>query len=143
MSAVAFAGAHRGWEDAGHGGEGAPGARDAGPAQPRLFALPGGALEDAPPVVEADAPATVVEARAGTPVVAAPRAVPGVEDRGPAPVALAAVLTLDDVLLGAWNAVATGAASACPICQGELRPRWSAGAGAVGGRCQDCGTLLD
>ncbi len=134
MSAVAFAGAHRGWEDAGHGGEGAGGARGAGPAQPRLFALPGGALEEAPPAARAEAPAPVAEA---------PAAVPVVEAAAPAPVALVAVPTLDEVLAGAWTAVSAGATADCPICRGEVRPRWSAGAGAVGGRCRDCGTLVD
>jgi hypothetical protein len=51
--------------------------------------------------------------------------------------------TLDDLLSGAWEGL-TGAASstACPVCQGELEPRWSAGAGVVGGRCRHCGSEL-
>jgi hypothetical protein len=51
--------------------------------------------------------------------------------------------TLDDVLSGAWEGLTAGVPStACPVCQGELQPRWSAGAGVVGGRCRDCGSEL-
>jgi hypothetical protein len=51
--------------------------------------------------------------------------------------------TLDDLLSGAWEGLTTAASStACPVCHGELEPRWSAGAGVVGGRCRDCGSEL-
>ena len=51
--------------------------------------------------------------------------------------------TLDDVLSGAWEGLSAAAAPvACPVCAGELAPRWSAGAGVVGGRCRDCGSEL-
>jgi hypothetical protein len=51
--------------------------------------------------------------------------------------------TLDDVLSGAWEGLSAGAPStACPVCGGELEPRWSAGAGVVGGRCRECGSEL-
>ena len=51
--------------------------------------------------------------------------------------------TLDDVLSGAWEGLSPAASStACPVCHGELVPRWSAGAGVVGGRCRDCGSEL-
>jgi hypothetical protein len=51
--------------------------------------------------------------------------------------------TLDDVLSGAWEGLSAAASfTACPVCQGELVPRWSAGAGVVGGRCGDCGSEL-
>jgi hypothetical protein len=51
--------------------------------------------------------------------------------------------TLDDVLSGAWEGLSAAASStACPVCDGELMPRWSAGAGVVGGRCRDCGSEL-
>jgi hypothetical protein len=51
--------------------------------------------------------------------------------------------TLDDVLSGAWEGLSAAASfTACPVCQGELAPRWSAGAGVVGGRCRDCGSEL-
>ncbi len=52
--------------------------------------------------------------------------------------------TLDDLLSGAWEGLTAAAAStACPVCQGELEPRWSAGAGVVGARCRDCGATLE
>jgi hypothetical protein len=51
--------------------------------------------------------------------------------------------TLDDLLSGAWEGLTAGASSAvCPVCGGALEPRWSAGAGVVGGRCRDCGSEL-
>jgi hypothetical protein len=51
--------------------------------------------------------------------------------------------TLDDVLSGAWEGLSAAAsATACPVCHGALVPRWSAGAGVVGGRCRDCGSEL-
>ena len=51
--------------------------------------------------------------------------------------------TLDDVLSGAWEGLSAATSStACPVCHGELVPRWSAGAGVVGGRCRDCGSDL-
>ena len=51
--------------------------------------------------------------------------------------------TLDDVLSGAWEGLSAAASfTACPVCHGELVPRWSAGAGVVGGRCADCGSEL-
>jgi hypothetical protein len=121
MSALAAVTSGRGWEDAGRGGQGAGRVREAArPAQPRLFALPGGAVEDAvlaPPEV-APVPERVA-------VVAAP------------------VRTLDEALNLAWGAVASGTTAECPVCAGPLRPRWSAGAGVVGGRCADCGTGLE
>jgi hypothetical protein len=51
--------------------------------------------------------------------------------------------TLADALGEAWAAVGTGATTECPVCTGTLHPRWSAGAGVVGGRCGDCGTTLE
>jgi hypothetical protein len=50
--------------------------------------------------------------------------------------------TLDDVVSGAWEGLAAATPTTCPVCHGELAPRWSAGAGVVGGRCRDCGTEL-
>jgi hypothetical protein len=50
--------------------------------------------------------------------------------------------TLDDLLSGAWERLAAGSSAACPVCSGELQPRWSAGAGIVGGRCGSCASEL-
>jgi hypothetical protein len=51
--------------------------------------------------------------------------------------------TLAVVMAEAWAAVSIGAAAECPVCTGSLEPRWSAGAGVVGGRCGDCGATLE
>jgi hypothetical protein len=126
MSALAVAG--RGWEDAGRRGVGAGGTdEEARPAQPRLFALPGGAVEEAPA-------ATAVPASAAPRAVASPAAPPA-----PAVVAPAPVRTLDELVGGTWSALVAGHAATCPLCSGTVVP----GAGAVGGRCIGCGTLLD
>jgi hypothetical protein len=52
--------------------------------------------------------------------------------------------TLDDLMSGAWEGLTAAASStACPVCAGgALEPRWSAGAGVVGGRCRECGSEL-
>ena len=51
--------------------------------------------------------------------------------------------TLDDLLSGAWEGLtAATSPTACPVCEGELVPRWSAGSGVVGGRCRDGGSEL-
>ncbi len=51
--------------------------------------------------------------------------------------------TLDGILSGAWEGLAAHAAVACPLCAGEMRPRYGAGATPLGGRCADCGTSLE
>jgi tRNA(Ile2) C34 agmatinyltransferase TiaS len=51
--------------------------------------------------------------------------------------------SLEDLVLRTWTAVAAGEQVACPVCSGAMQPRWSAGAGVVGGRCGDCGTTLE
>ena len=57
--------------------------------------------------------------------------------------ASAAEPTLADMVGEAWAAIGTGVATECPVCAGSLQPRWSAGAGVVGGRCGDCGATLE
>jgi hypothetical protein len=69
-----------------------------------------------------------------------------VRQHGPFPSTWAAAgersRTLDDLLSGAWQGLTAASSAACPVCQGELEPRWSAGAGVVGGRCRDCDSEL-
>ena len=70
-----------------------------------------------------------------------------VRRNGPSPYAPAPARergrTLDDVLSDAWESVSAGVVvTACPVCEGELAPRWSAGAGVVAGRCRECGSEL-
>lgn len=62
---------------------------------------------------------------------------------GEEPVAAAATGTLESVVSEAWDALKSGRGTACVLCGGLMAPRWSAGAGVVGGRCTDCGTALD
>ena len=54
----------------------------------------------------------------------------------------AGVATLEDLISGAWEGLSAAGPVACPVCTGSMTPRWSAGAGVVGGRCGDCGTTL-
>jgi hypothetical protein len=50
--------------------------------------------------------------------------------------------TLEDVVLGAWEALAVDRTTSCPLCAGPLLPRYGAGARPVGSRCADCATEL-
>jgi hypothetical protein len=51
--------------------------------------------------------------------------------------------TLDDVLSEVWESLLAAAAPVpCPVCGVAMTPRWSAGAGVVGGRCGNCGSAL-
>jgi tRNA(Ile2) C34 agmatinyltransferase TiaS len=52
-------------------------------------------------------------------------------------------LTLERVIGDTWQALEHEFAAECPLCHGRMHPRWSAGAGIVGGRCEDCGTTLE
>jgi hypothetical protein len=50
--------------------------------------------------------------------------------------------TLDDLIVGVWEGLASGRAASCPVCTGPLAPRFGAGAAPVGARCRDCGSEL-
>lgn len=50
--------------------------------------------------------------------------------------------TLDDLMVDAWAGLRADAPIACPWCDETMEPRWSAGAGVVGGRCRRCGSEL-
>ena len=50
--------------------------------------------------------------------------------------------TLEDLIIATWTQVQAGPAAPCPVCPGELKPVWSAGARPVGGRCHNCGSRL-
>jgi hypothetical protein len=56
--------------------------------------------------------------------------------------AVGGVSTLDDLLSGIWQTITSDQTATCPLCQGELEPRYSAGSVPVGGRCTSCGTEL-
>jgi hypothetical protein len=42
-------------------------------------------------------------------------------------------LTLEDVILGAWEDLAAGGPAECPVCHGRMRPA---------GGCESCGSHL-
>jgi ammonia channel protein AmtB len=51
--------------------------------------------------------------------------------------------TLDEAMSALWDGLAAGEVAVCPACgTADMRPRHSAGAGVVGGRCSACGTTL-
>jgi len=50
--------------------------------------------------------------------------------------------TLDDLLSGAWEGLAAACSTSCPVCAGELEPRWTSRAALAGGRCRDCASEL-
>jgi len=84
--------------------------------QPRLFVLPGGA--QAQPLVSRPVPLRAIKQAAGP-------------------------VTLDCALLAGYAGLAAGHPIACPVCDGMMVPRPSAAEGHAGGRCVDCGTMLD
>ena len=45
--------------------------------------------------------------------------------------------TLEDVISGAWEGLAAHDVVSCPVCHGEMVPRYGSGGTAVGGRCRD------
>jgi len=51
-------------------------------------------------------------------------------------------LTLDDVIVGAWEGLLAAHPVTCPICSGAMEPRHGSGPRPVGGRCRDCRTTL-
>jgi tRNA(Ile2) C34 agmatinyltransferase TiaS len=51
-------------------------------------------------------------------------------------------VTLDDVIVSAWEGVATHHDVRCPVCGGTMAARYSAVSVPVGGRCRDCGATL-
>jgi hypothetical protein len=50
--------------------------------------------------------------------------------------------TLDDVLVRAWHGVLGHESVACPVCNGEMAPRYGSASQPVGGRCRRCDSTL-
>jgi hypothetical protein len=50
--------------------------------------------------------------------------------------------TLEDRIGATWHALTTSHAAACPLCGGDLVPRFGAGPQPVAGACRSCGTEL-
>ena len=121
----------------------------AAPAEPPAEPLPAASA----PTVEA------VAAPEETYVAAGPSLAPAVAPAAPIGTAVAApdetyvaspsatlappAQTLEDLIAGTWDGLVAGEATACPVCSASMTPRWSAGAGVVGGRCGGCGTNLE
>ena len=52
-------------------------------------------------------------------------------------------LTLDELLVVAWEGVTAQHQASCPVCRGAMVPRYAAaGPECLGGRCRDCGSTL-
>lgn len=51
--------------------------------------------------------------------------------------------TLEALIVAVWEELAAGRQARCPLCAGQLQPRFGAHARPVGGRCRRCGTALD
>lgn len=56
--------------------------------------------------------------------------------------ALTLSVTLEDVVLGAWEELAVLGSATCPVCEGELEPCEEDHVRPTAGRCRDCGTVL-
>jgi hypothetical protein len=50
--------------------------------------------------------------------------------------------TLDDVVVGVWEGLLAHHPATCPICGGEMTPRYGSGPRPVGGRCAACASTL-
>ena len=51
--------------------------------------------------------------------------------------------TLEELVSGVWEGLAGHRTVACPVCGGEMAPRYGAGgAEPVGGRCTSCHSTL-
>ena len=51
-------------------------------------------------------------------------------------------LTLDELLVSAWEGLRTDHSAACPVCGGTLEARFGSGHRPVAGHCSTCGTHL-
>jgi hypothetical protein len=65
-------------------------------------------------------------------------------DRPAAPAGAAAPAgrTLDDLIARAWSSLEVTQTAACPLCGGDLAPRFGAGPQPVAGACRSCGAEL-
>ncbi len=50
--------------------------------------------------------------------------------------------TLEELLLGVWEDLSGHQTVTCPVCGGEMAPRYGAGAGALGGGCRRCASIF-
>lgn len=66
----------------------------------------------------------------------------GSEDHDVPPTAIRGRSTLDDVIVEAWEGVATHHEVSCPVCAGPMALRYGSAPRPVAARCRDCGTAL-
>ncbi|HKE78075.1 MAG TPA: hypothetical protein VKB54_02165 [Solirubrobacteraceae bacterium] len=69
----------------------------------------------------------------------------GPGERGERPAGAGAArhaVTLDHIISGAWDELSAHRPVSCPVCRGQMAPRYGAGAQPVGGRCHRCGSSL-
>jgi hypothetical protein len=63
--------------------------------------------------------------------------------RAPSPLdGLGGEPTLDQLIAGVWEGLTAHATVACPVCDGDMKPQYSARARPIGGRCGRCGATL-
>ena len=59
-----------------------------------------------------------------------------------APAVTAERRTFEDVVVAAWEGLASAHTAECLVCGGDVRPRYGAGPKPVAGTCRDCGTEM-
>jgi hypothetical protein len=95
---------------------------------------------DAPPAAAPPAPARIRRAEPAAPAPPAAQPVPehGLQSKRPG-----GELTLDEMLVVAWEGVTAHNEVSCPVCRGVMVPRYpAAGPESLGGRCRDCGSTF-
>jgi hypothetical protein len=118
-----------------------PSLLDPEPPPPGGFVPPAGrdATRPGPRALRTQADRELTPAAPDTPVVRSPAP----EGAAAAPLAASPHReTLEDLIAATWGGLQSSHTAACPMCGGDLAPRYSAGARPVGGRCRSCGTEL-
>jgi hypothetical protein len=50
--------------------------------------------------------------------------------------------SLDDLIRGVWDDLSSHRTVSCPVCHGQMAPRYGSAEQPVGGRCRRCGSSL-
>jgi hypothetical protein len=50
--------------------------------------------------------------------------------------------SLDDLIRGVWDELSSHRTVTCPVCHGQMAPRYGSAEEPVGGRCRRCGSSL-
>jgi hypothetical protein len=50
--------------------------------------------------------------------------------------------SLDELIRGVWDELASHRTVTCPVCHGQMAPRYGSAEEPVGGRCRRCGSSL-